>query len=154
MSIKVGKKLPNFKILADNGKIINSKDFLDKNVIIYFYPKDNTPGCTNQACAFKDKKNQFSKKNTIIIGISKDSIDKHEKFKKKYNLNFILGSDEDTKICEKFDVWKEKSMYGKKYMGIERSTFLIDSKGVVRKEWRKVKVTNHIEDVLSAVNKL
>ena len=153
MTLNVNQKAPNFILPNQNNELVELKK-LKTNIILFFYPKDNTPGCTKQACAFKDKKNQFSKKNTIIIGISKDSIDKHEKFKKKYNLNFILASDENTKICEKFDVWKEKSMYGKKYMGIERSTFLIDSKGIVRKEWRKVKVTNHVEDVLSAVNEL
>jgi len=154
MPIRVGKKVPNFKIPIENGKNISLKDFSGKNVVIFFYPKDDTPGCTKEACGFRDENKTFNKKNTFIIGISKDSLKKHQKFIEKHDLNFILGSDEESNICEKFDVWKEKSMYGKKYMGIERSTFLINTEGVLIKEWRKVKVTNHVEEVLSVVNDL
>ena len=154
MPIRVGKKVPNFKIPIENGKNISLKDFSGKNVVIFFYPKDDTPGCTKEACGFRDENKTFNKKNTFIIGISKDSLKKHQKFIQKHDLNFILGSDEESNICEKFDVWKEKSMYGKKYMGIERSTFLINTEGVLIKEWRKVKVTNHVEEVLSVVNDL
>ncbi len=154
MPVKVGKKIPNFKIPIEDGKHVSLKDYAGKNVVIFFYPKDDTPGCTKEACEFRDENKTFNKNNTFIIGISKDSLKKHQKFIEKHDLNFILGSDENNNICEKFNVWKEKSMYGKKYMGIERSTFLINTKGVLIKEWRKVKVTNHVADVLSAVNGL
>ena len=154
MAIKAGKKVPNFKIPIEDGRNISLKDFAGKNLVIFFYPKDDTPGCTKEACGFRDENKKFNKKNTFIIGISKDSLKGHQKFIDKYDLNFTLASDEESNICEKFDVWKEKSMYGKKYMGIERSTFLIDSKGILIKEWRKVKVKNHVEEVLAEVNNL
>ncbi|MAI06974.1 MAG: thioredoxin-dependent thiol peroxidase [Alphaproteobacteria bacterium TMED87] len=154
MAIKAGKKVPNFKIPIEDGRNISLKDFAGKNLVIFFYPKDDTPGCTKEACGFRDENKKFNKKNTFIIGISKDSLKRHQKFIDKYDLNFTLASDEESNICEKFDVWKEKSMYGKKYMGIERSTFLIDSKGILIREWRKVKVKNHVEEVLAEVNNL
>ena len=154
MAIKVGKKVPNFEIPIDDEKNISLKEFAGKNLVIFFYPKDDTPGCTKEACGFRDENKKFNKKNTFIIGISKDSLTRHQKFIDKYDLNFTLASDEKSNICEKFEVWKEKSMYGKKYMGIERSTFLIDSKGILIREWRKVKVKNHVEEVLSEVNNL
>ena len=154
MSLKIGKKAPNFKISVDKDNEIKLSDFIGKNVIIYFYPKDDTPGCTKEACNFRDKLPSFKKTNAIIIGISKDSLSKHDKFKTKYKLNFMLGSDENSNVCEKYEVWKEKNMYGKKYMGIERSTFLIDKTGILRNEWRKVKVPGHVENVLLAIKEL
>ena len=154
MSLTIGKKAPNFKISIDKDSEIKLSDLLGKNVIIYFYPKDDTPGCTKEACDFRDKLPNFKKTNAIIIGISKDSLSKHEKFKTKHKLNFMLGSDENNNVCEKYEVWKEKSMYGRKYMGIERSTFLIDKTGILRNEWRKVKVPDHVENVLLAIKEL
>lgn len=115
--------------------------------VLYFYPKDDTSGCTAEACGFRDVLPDFSKLGVTVIGVSKDSLASHEKFAKKFDLNFPLASDEDGSVCEAFGVWVEKSMYGKKYMGIERSTFLIDAKGVVRGAWRKVKVPGHVEEV-------
>ena len=121
-----------------------------KVVVLYFYPKDDTPGCTAEACAFRDALPDFSKVKAAIIGISRDSVASHAKFKTKFGLPFPLASDEDGKVCQAYGVWVEKSMYGKKYMGIERSTFLIDAKGVIRNVWRKVKVEGHAEEVLNA----
>lgn len=119
-----------------------------KNIVLYFYPKDDTPGCTTEACGFRDLKSSFEKANTEIFGVSKDNEKSHDKFAGKYNLNFKLISDPDGKLCEAFGVWKEKSMLGKKYFGIERSTFLVDSKGKISKAWRGVKVSGHMEEVL------
>jgi peroxiredoxin Q/BCP len=122
--------------------------------VLYFYPKDDTSGCTAEACAFRDALPDFSKVKAEIVGISRDSVASHESFKKKFKLPFLLASDEDGTVCQAFGVWAEKSMYGRKYMGIERSTFLIDAKGAVRKVWRKVKVPGHAEEVLEAVRAL
>ena len=127
-------------------------DYLGKNIIIYFYPRDNTPGCTSEGEDFRDNFKSFKKKNTLIFGVSKDSIQSHENFKAKYNFPFELLSDPDEKICKIFDVIKEKSMYGKKYMGIERSTFLINSEGKLVREWRKVKVKGHALEVLNSID--
>ena len=125
-----------------------------KNIVIYFYPKDSTPGCTLEGQDFRDNIRKFSSRNTRILGVSRDSLSSHEKFKEKQKFNFDLISDEDEKLCSIFDVIKEKNMYGKKHMGIERSTFLIDEKGILRNEWRKVKVKGHVEEVLVAVKSL
>ena len=122
--------------------------------MLYFYPKDDTSGCTAEACAFRDALPDFSKVKAEVIGISRDSVASHDKFKKKYKLPFTLASDEDGKVCQAYGVWVEKSMYGRKYMGIERATFLIDAKGMVRKIWRKVKVPGHAQDVLEAAEAL
>ncbi len=151
MATKIGNRAPSFKMPADDGSTLESKNLKGRNVVLYFYPKDDTPGCTKEAIAFRDHIKNFEKLNTIIVGVSKDSVKKHEKFKAKYDLNFSLGSDEEADVCEKFGVWKEKSMYGRTYMGIERSTFLIDSTGTLRAEWRKVKVPGHVEEVIAAV---
>lgn len=151
MSLAVGDKAPDFSLPTDNGEVISSSDFKGKKVIVYFYPKDATPGCTQEACSFRDNNLKFKEKNTIIIGISKDSIKSHENFKEKQRLNFSLASDETGKICEKYGVWVEKSMYGRKYFGIERSTFLIDEQGKIAQIWRNVKVPGHVEAVLGAV---
>ena len=150
MSVEVGDKAPNFSLPADNGGKASLKPLKGKAVVLYFYPKDDTPGCTAEACAFRDALPDFSKVKAAIIGISRDSVASHAKFKTKFGLSFPLASDEDGKVCQAYGVWVEKSMYGKKYMGIERSTFLIDAKGVVRNVWRKVKVDGHAEEVLKA----
>ena len=123
-------------------------------MVLYFYPKDDTPGCTKEACGFQESLPNFSKLDAAIIGVSKDSITRHKNFKSKYGLNFTLGSDEDGSVCESYGVWKEKKNYGRTYMGIERSTFLIDGKGVIRNVWRKVKVNGHVDEVLEAAKAL
>jgi peroxiredoxin Q/BCP len=151
MSVDVGDKAPAFTLPADGGGKISLKDFKGKPVVLYFYPKDDTSGCTAEACAFRDALPNFSKVKAAIVGISRDSVESHDKFKKKYGLTFPLVSDEDGKVCEAYGTWVEKSMYGRKYMGIERSTFLLDGEGVVRNVWRKVKVPGHAEEVLKAV---
>ena len=125
-----------------------------KNVVLYFYPKDDTSGCTKQALGFSEHKAAFAAANTVVIGVSKDSLQKHDKFAAKHGLDLILASDEASDLCETWDVWKEKSMYGKTYMGIERSTFLIDGSGTLVQEWRKVRVPGHVEAVLKAVQAL
>lgn len=126
-------------------------DFAGKNIVLYFYPKDNTPGCTQESQEFRDRLADFSKKNTVILGISKDSLKSHEKFIADHGLNFPLISDPDETLCQLFDVIKEKNMYGKKYLGIERSTFLFDTGGKLIQEWRKVKVNGHVDEVLSHI---
>lgn len=154
MSVNEGDKAPAFSMPTDGGGTISLKDLKGKNVVLYFYPKDSTPGCTKEACGFRDLMPDFSKVDAEIIGVSKDSIKRHDNFKAKYELPFLLASDENDDVCERYGVWVEKSMYGKKFMGIERATFLIDGKGKVRKVWRKVKVPGHVEDVLEAVKAL
>ena len=149
----INEKLNNFKFKIDEDKVVNSEDLKGQNLIIYFYPKDDTPGCTVEAIDFSKTKNKFSKLNTKILGVSKDSIDKHKKFITKHSLTIDLISD-DGSICEKFGVWVEKSMYGKKYIGVDRSTFLINSKGLVEKEWRSVKVKGHVMEVLQALKEI
>jgi len=150
--MKVGTKIKNFKSEM-TGKIqFNLSDYKGQNLVIYFYPRDNTPGCTSEGEDFRDHYKSFLKKKTKIFGVSKDSLKSHEAFKQKFKFPFELISDPDEKVCKLFDVIKEKSMYGKKYMGVERSTFLIDSKGKLSREWRKVKVKGHVEDVLSSLD--
>ena len=151
---KLNNKAPIFKGECTGNKTINLSELKGKNVVLYFYPKDSTPGCTTEGQDFRDLKGQFTRANTVIFGLSRESIKSHENFKKKEKFNFDLISDPDEKICNKYDVTKEKSMYGKKYMGIERSTFLIDAKGKLIEEWRKVKVTGHAKEVLEAAKKL
>ncbi len=154
MALDVGDKALSFSLPADGGGTVSLKDFKGKTLVLYFYPKDDTSGCTAEACAFRDALPDFSKVKADIIGISKDPVKKHDKFKAKYDLNFPLAADENMKTCEAYGVWVEKSMYGRKYMGIERSTFLIDGKGVIRNVWRKVKVPGHAEAVLEAAAEL
>lgn len=154
MSVDVGHKAPSFTLPTDGGGEISLDDFKGKPVVLYFYPKDDTSGCTAEACAFRDALPDFSRVKAEIIGISRDPVKKHDKFKAKYALNFPLASDEEGKTCEAYGTWVEKSMYGRKYMGIERSTFLIDGKGVIREVWRKVKVPGHAEEVLKAAKAL
>src|SRR5438445_11690070 len=138
-SMKVGDKVPDFTTLDDSGHPVSLSDFKGKSVVIYFYPKDDTSGCTKEACGFRDAMPDFSKTGATIIGISRDPVRAHDKFKQKYDLPFTLASDESGEICEKYGVWVQKSMYGRKYMGIERTTLLIDEKGVIRGLWPKVK---------------
>lgn len=152
--IAVGKKVPDFKALATGDQTLKLSDLKGNNVVLYFYPKDATPGCTLEGQDFRDNIRKFRARKTKIFGISRDSLKSHEKFKDKQCFPFELLSDEDEKLCQLFDVIKEKNMYGKKVMGIERSTFLIDDKGVLRQEWRKVKVDGHVDEVLEAVKAL
>lgn len=154
MSVDVGHKAPSFTLPKDGGGEISLDDFKGKPVVLYFYPKDDTSGCTAEACAFRDALPDFSKVKAEIVGISRDPVKKHDRFKEKYALNFPLASDEEGKVCEAYGTWVEKSMYGRKYMGIERATFLIDGKGVIRNVWRKVKVPGHAEEVLNAAKAL
>ncbi len=146
--LEEGKKAPNFKLKDQNGKAVSLSDYKGKNVILYFYPKDNTSGCTAEACNFRDEFPKFGKLNAVIIGISPDSSESHKKFAEKYNLPFTLLSDENKEVLEKYEVWKEKSMYGRKYMGVERTTYIIDSDGKIKKIFRKVKVTDHNKEVM------
>ena len=154
MSVTEGDKAPSFDLPTDGDGRIKLSALKGKPVVLYFYPKDDTSGCTKEACAFRDLMPDFSKIDAQVIGVSKDSVAKHDKFKAKYDLNFPLASDEDGKVCEAYGVWVEKSMYGRKYMGIERATFLIDAKGKVAKAWRKVKVPGHADQVLEALQAL
>ncbi|HOO81844.1 MAG TPA: thioredoxin-dependent thiol peroxidase [Alphaproteobacteria bacterium] len=152
--LKVGDPAPNFTAPADGNRELSLSDFKGQKIVLYFYPKDDTPGCTKESCGFNEALQAFKKLGTTIIGISKDSPVRHDKFKAKYNLNFPLVSDENTDICERYGVWKEKNMYGKKYMGIERSTFLINEEGKIAAIWRKVKVDGHVEEVESAAENI
>ena len=152
--LQIGDMAPDFTLPTDGEGEITLSSLNGQKVVVYFYPKDDTSGCTKQACGFKDALPAFEKLSTQIIGISKDSVKKHDKFKAKYELNFPLASDEESDVCERYGVWKEKSMYGKKYMGIERSTFLIDEQGKIQQIWRKVKVPGHIEEVQAAAEDL
>ena len=152
--LEVSSKAPDFSLADANEKQFSLADFAGKNIVIYFYPKDDTPGCTIEANDFKEYYNEFDKLNTVIIGVSKDSCKSHVKFITKYDLPFILLSDENLDMCKAYGVWVEKSMYGRKYMGIERSTFLIDTNSVVQKIWSKVKVKNHAKEVLEITKAL
>ncbi len=149
-----GMKAPGFDLPTDGGGQLKLSDLGGKAVVLYFYPKDDTSGCTREAIDFTGMKDAFEKAGAIVVGVSPDSPAKHDKFKAKHDLDVTLVSDEDKTMLEAYGVWKEKSMYGRKYMGVERSTFLIDGKGVVRKVWRKVKVPGHAEAVLEAVKAL
>ena len=149
-----GKKCPIFKGDSTSNKTISNKDFLGKNLVIYFYPKDSTPGCTTEGQDFRDNYKTFKKLNTDILGVSRDSVKSHENFKQKQSFPFELLSDPEEIMCKDFDVMKLKSMYGKEYIGVDRSTFLISSKGKIIKEWRSVKVKGHVNEVLDEVKKL
>ena len=150
----MNRVVANFKCAATGDKTIELKELRGQNVVIYFYPKDSTPGCTTEGQDFRDLHTKFRRQKTVILGVSRDSIASHEKFKAKQSFPFDLLSDPDEKVCKKFDVIQEKSLYGRKFMGVERSTFLIDSAGKLRREWRKVKVKNHATEVLDAVKAL
>lgn len=149
METLLNMEAPNFTLLNEKEEKVTLSDYRGKKVILYFYPKDMTPGCTTEACDFRDQHEAFSDLNAVILGISADDAKKHTKFIEKYGLPFSLLVDEDHEVCEKYGVWVLKKMYGKEFMGIERSTFLINEEGIVEKEWRKVKVKNHIEEVLT-----
>ena len=149
----INDKIEAFELDTDQGKFY-SKDHIGKNLVLFFFPKADTTGCTKESISFSNLINDFEDLNTIVIGISRDTVDKQKKFKSKYDLKCILGSDVDIKICSKFGVWVEKSMYGKKYMGIQRSTFLINTEGKIQHIWNKVKVPGHAEEVLDVVKKL
>lgn len=151
---QLNKKAPNFKLPATGDQTLSLTDFKGKNLVIYFYPKDNTPGCTTEGQDFRDHFKQFQKHNTEILGVSRDSIRTHENFRKKHEFPFELLSDADEEMCKAYDVIKLKKLYGREYMGIERSTFLIDAQGKLKQEWRKVKVKGHVEEVLEAVKAL
>lgn len=152
--ITVGRKIPNFKARIAEDTDIKISDYQGKHVVLYFYPRDNTPGCTQESQEFRDTKAKFTRQNAVIIGISRDTLKSHDKFKDKYNLNFDLIADPDETLCELFGVMVNKNMYGKKVRSIERSTFLIDENGVLQQEWRKVKVDGHVDEVLAAVKSL
>lgn len=155
MSLDVGDKAPDFTMPTDGGGEVSLAKLKGKPVVLYFYPRDDTPGCTKQACGFRDALPDFSGAGGVeVIGVSRDTVAKHDKFKAKYELPFTLGSDERGAVTEAYGVWVEKTMYGRKSMGIERSTFLIDGNGVIRGVWRKVKVPGHVEDVLAAAKQL
>ncbi|MCK9210761.1 MAG: thioredoxin-dependent thiol peroxidase [Ignavibacteriaceae bacterium] len=149
--IEEGKKAPAFNLNDQDGKAHSLKDYLGKKVVLYFYPKDNTPGCTKEACSFRDEFAVFKKSNTVILGVSADAVKSHKNFSEKFSLPFPLLSDESKEMIENYGVWKEKSMYGKKYMGIERTTVIIDGEGKVKKIFSKVKVDGHTEEVLEAL---
>ena len=146
--LKIGDKAPDFKLTADSGEAVSLKDYRGKKVVLYFYPKDMTSGCTAESCDFRDNIKKFEKNNTVVIGVSADDTKSHVKFKQKYDLPFTLLSDESKEMLSDYGVWKEKSMYGRKYMGIVRTTFVIDEKGKIEKIYEKVNVPGHVEEVL------
>lgn len=152
--INEGSTFPDFLLMDQDGRQWRLQDFSGAMVVFYFYPKDDTSGCTKEACDFRDNLTAFKRLKVQVIGISKDNVKKHDKFKEKYELNFPLASDEDGKICDKYGVWVEKIMYGRKYMGIERATFLIDADGKIAHIWRKVSVTDHVTEVLKVLKEL
>ncbi|MBI1390717.1 MAG: thioredoxin-dependent thiol peroxidase [bacterium] len=152
MPVEVGKAAPAFSLPASNGKKVSLKDFKgEKQVVLYFYPKDDTPGCTREACAFRDNKKSFDEADAVILGVSRDGLASHDKFIQKFELPFLLLSDEKEEVCNKYEVIKEKNMYGKKSIGIERSTFVIGKDGKIKKIFRRVKVDGHAEKVLAAL---
>lgn len=146
-----GKRAPAFSLKETSGQKVSLKDFKGKTVVLFFYPKDMTPGCTQEACDFRDSMTRLKRKKAVVLGVSRDPLARHEKFTEKYDLNFPLLSDEDGKVCEKYGVWQEKSLYGKKFMGIVRSTFIIDPEGKIKKIFSKVKVKGHVEEVLENI---
>ena len=154
MTVQAGDKAPNFNRPTDGSGTCKLADFKGRPLVLYFYPKDDTPGCTTEAQGFRDAMPVFTKINAAIVGVSKDTVQKHDRFKAKHDLNFTLISDEDGGLCEAYGVWVEKNLYGRKYMGIERSTFLIDEKGKIAEIWRKVRVKGHVGKVLEAVQAL
>ncbi|WP_186576703.1 thioredoxin-dependent thiol peroxidase [Aquibacillus kalidii] len=151
MSIEIGKKAPDFSLKNNSGETIRLDDLKGKNVVLYFYPKDNTPGCTTEACDFRDNHESFADLDAVILGVSPDSEESHKKFVDKHELPFQLLVDEDHKLAEEYGVWKLKKKFGKEYMGIERSTFIIDKEGILQKEFRSVKVDGHVEDALNFI---
>jgi len=151
MSALIGKKAPNFNLEAGDGQMVTMADFAGKNVVLYFYPKDMTPGCTTEACDFRESHQSFAELDTVIVGVSPDPKEKHERFIAKYDLPFLLLSDPEHTLSEAYGVWVLKKNFGKEYMGVERSTFVINKEGEVVKEWRKVKVKGHVEEALTYI---
>ena len=154
VDLKAGDKAPDFDLPGDGGGRVRLGDFAGRKLVLYFYPKDDTSGCTSEAKAFTEAAGDFAAAGAAIVGVSRDPVKSHDKFKAKYGLNFPLASDVEGKVCEAYGAWVEKSMYGRRYMGIDRSTFLIDRNGVVRAAWHKVKVPGHVEEVLKALRTL
>ena len=152
--LRVGDPAPGVTLPSDGGGRVSLEELKGKTVVLYFYPKDDTPGCTKEAIGFSHALPQFKEAGAVVIGASKDSVEKHARFKDKHGLGVVLASDADGKLCEDYGVWVEKSMYGRSYFGIERATYLIDGDGVIRRIWRKVKVGGHVEEVLEAVTAL
>lgn len=151
MAIEIGQPAPDFTLPANTGEMVSLSDFKGKHVVLYFYPKDMTPGCTTEACDFRDHHDRFAELDAVIIGVSPDPIERHQKFIEKHGLPFILLADTENKAAELYDVWKLKKNFGKEYMGIERSTFIVDKNGNLAKEWRKVKVKGHVEEALEYI---
>jgi peroxiredoxin Q/BCP len=154
MAAKIGAKAPDFDLPLGDGERARLRDFKGAPLVLYFYPKDDTAGCTREAIEFTEKLNAFKKAGARVLGVSRDTVAAHAKFAAKHDLKIALGSDEDGAVTEAYGVWVEKTLYGRKYMGIERSTFLIDAKGVIAQAWRKVKVAGHVDEVLAAVKAL
>lgn len=150
--LETGKKAPEFTLPDGNGNEVSLSDFKGKKVVLYFYPKDNTSGCTQEACDFRDTFPEFGKVNAVILGMSPDPVKSHKKFSDKFELPFTLLADENKEVLEAYGVWKEKSMYGKKYMGVERTTVVIDEEGIIRHVFPKVKVNGHVDEVLKVIN--
>jgi peroxiredoxin Q/BCP len=150
-SLQEGDAAPSFTLESDTGEKVSLKDFKGKKVVLYFYPKDMTPGCTQEACDFRDSFARIKKSDAVVLGVSKDSVTSHQKFKTKHDLPFPLLSDSDGKVCELYGVWQEKSLYGKKFMGIVRSTFVIDEKGKILRSFPKVKVNGHVDEILAVL---
>ncbi len=149
--VKVGEAAPEFQLPADDGKRVSLKEFRGKKVVLYFYPKDDTPGCTKEACSFRENLARVTTKGAVVLGVSRDDTDSHVKFKDKYQLNFPLLSDAAGKVTEAYGVWKKKNLYGHEFMGIERTTFLIDERGRIARIWPKVRVEGHTDEVLAAL---
>jgi peroxiredoxin Q/BCP len=149
-----GKKAPAFTLVADDGRKVKLSDFLGQVVVVYFYPKDDTPGCTKEACAFRDRRQQLAERGVVVLGISPDTVESHARFRDKYQLTFPLLADSNHQVAEKFGAWREKNMYGKTSMGIQRSTFLIDASGKIARIWKRVQVDGHDQQVIDAVDAL
>src|SRR5258706_12584644 len=152
--VKEGQAAPAFKLQDDEGNWVSLSDFRGEHVVLYFYPKDDTPGCTAEACSFRDANREMQKRGVVVLRVSADSIESHQKFADKYDLPYPLLADTDTTVSHLYGVWKEKNMYGKTYMGINRETFLIDKDGIVRKVWPKVKAAEHAQEVLETIESL
>jgi thioredoxin-dependent peroxiredoxin len=154
MTLEPGDKAPNFQLATDGGGRVSLSELKGQTLVLYFYPRDDTAGCTKEALGFSEAKQKFDRAGVTIVGVSRDSVESHEKFKAKYKLKIQLGSDPETKVAQAYGTWVQKSMYGRKYMGMDRATFLIDGKGVIRGIWRKVKVPGHVDAVLAAAKAL
>jgi len=151
MTVEIGMQVPNFELEANNGETVSLSNFRGTNIVLYFYPKDMTPGCTTEACDFRDQIQQFTEVDAVILGVSPDPVDRHQKFVEKYGLPFLLLADTEHQLADIFGVWKLKKNFGKEYMGIERSTFIIDKEGNLVKEWRNVKVKGHVDEALTYI---